>query len=265
MGVFPADHVIGKPREYVRLLKPAFKAARAGKIVVLGIQPRWAETGYGYIEFPEGVAARRCRVAAGEAVPREARRRDGRHVFSKPATSIGTRHVLLEDFGAAGRAAAASAQDRDAARQPAAPSAAASLPRAWQRRFRKCENISIDYAVLERAAERRRACRPAISAGTTSEAGTPCTSCTRATGRAMRCARTRMIEDEHRQLRRCREEAGRAAGRKGSDRRRHARRAADRRPQPRAGGGRAGEAARKSRPPSPAVITGGGGTGRYVY
>src|SRR6202030_3184246 len=55
MGVFPADHVIGNPRDYVRLLKPAFKMAADGKIVVLGIQPRWAETGYGYIEFPENI------------------------------------------------------------------------------------------------------------------------------------------------------------------------------------------------------------------
>src|ERR1700722_11517309 len=55
MGVFPADHVIGKPRDYRRLLKPAIRAARQGNIVVLGIQPRWAETGYGYIEFPRGI------------------------------------------------------------------------------------------------------------------------------------------------------------------------------------------------------------------
>ncbi len=55
MGVFPADHVIGNERSYVRQLKPAIKAAQAGKIVVLGIQPRWAETGYGYIEFPKNV------------------------------------------------------------------------------------------------------------------------------------------------------------------------------------------------------------------
>lgn len=55
MGVFPADHVIGRPRDYVRLLKPAFRAASEGRIVVLGIAPRWPETGYGYIEFPEGV------------------------------------------------------------------------------------------------------------------------------------------------------------------------------------------------------------------
>src|SRR2546427_7227042 len=37
MGVFPADHVIGKPRQYVGLVKSALKAARAGKIVILGI------------------------------------------------------------------------------------------------------------------------------------------------------------------------------------------------------------------------------------
>src|SRR5882724_842943 len=30
MGVFPADHVITKPREYARLLKPAFRAAQEG-------------------------------------------------------------------------------------------------------------------------------------------------------------------------------------------------------------------------------------------
>ena len=53
MGVFPADHVIGKPRAYTRLLRPAFQSASAGNIVVLGIEPRWAETGYGYIEFPK--------------------------------------------------------------------------------------------------------------------------------------------------------------------------------------------------------------------
>ena len=52
MGVFPADHVIAKPREFTRLLRPAFQSAAQGNIVVLGIQPRWAETGYGYIEFP---------------------------------------------------------------------------------------------------------------------------------------------------------------------------------------------------------------------
>jgi mannose-1-phosphate guanylyltransferase len=57
MGVFPADHIILKPARYLRLVKPAFRAAAQGHIAVLGIQPRWAETGYGYVEFPESVQA----------------------------------------------------------------------------------------------------------------------------------------------------------------------------------------------------------------
>src|SRR3982751_2363390 len=50
MGVFPADHIILKPSRYIRMVKAAFRAAAAGRIAVLGIQPRWAETGYGYVE-----------------------------------------------------------------------------------------------------------------------------------------------------------------------------------------------------------------------
>jgi mannose-1-phosphate guanylyltransferase len=53
-GVFPSDHVIGHPERYLELLAPAFKAATEGKIVVLGIQPRWPDTAFGYIEFPPG-------------------------------------------------------------------------------------------------------------------------------------------------------------------------------------------------------------------
>ncbi len=59
MGVFPADHLIAKPERYLDFVRPAFEAASQGKIVVLGIQPRWVETGYGYIEFPQDVVAGR--------------------------------------------------------------------------------------------------------------------------------------------------------------------------------------------------------------
>ena len=56
-GVFPSDHVIGLPKRYLQFVKAAFKAAEKGKIGVLGIQPRWPETGYGYIQFAKGTAA----------------------------------------------------------------------------------------------------------------------------------------------------------------------------------------------------------------
>src|SRR6185437_1832295 len=54
MGVFPADHVIGRPGAYRAAMKAALKGAAQGKIMVVGIQPRWPETGYGYVEFPRG-------------------------------------------------------------------------------------------------------------------------------------------------------------------------------------------------------------------
>ena len=53
-GVFPSDHIIDSEVLYVEHLRPAFAAAEQGRIAVLGIKPRWPETGYGYIEFPKG-------------------------------------------------------------------------------------------------------------------------------------------------------------------------------------------------------------------
>src|ERR1700690_1476077 len=41
MGVFPSDHVIGKPAAYRAVVRSAFKGAAAGKLMVVGIQPRW--------------------------------------------------------------------------------------------------------------------------------------------------------------------------------------------------------------------------------
>src|SRR5260370_10799241 len=74
MGVFPADHVIGKPGRYLRLLPPAFKQAAGGKLVVLGLQPRWPETGYGYIEFGKGVEAGALRAQQVRKLPEQSER-----------------------------------------------------------------------------------------------------------------------------------------------------------------------------------------------
>ena len=51
MGVFPSDQVVAAPRAYRAALRAALKGAGAGRLMVLGIQPRWPETGYGYIEL----------------------------------------------------------------------------------------------------------------------------------------------------------------------------------------------------------------------
>src|SRR5579863_7486454 len=154
MGVFPSDHVIGKPREYARLLKPAFRAAREGKIVVLGIRPRWAETGYGYIEFPKGIEQRIERRPAQPA--RVLRFRE------KPDAKTAARFVRSGRFyWNAGMFFWRASVLLDALGEflPATAGLLSQLPPFGSRRFAgklgeifpQCENISIDYAVLERA------------------------------------------------------------------------------------------------------------------
>src|SRR5689334_6421489 len=51
IGMFPSDHVIGDERRYRETLERGIELAAAGaNIVVLGVRPTRAETGYGYIE-----------------------------------------------------------------------------------------------------------------------------------------------------------------------------------------------------------------------
>jgi mannose-1-phosphate guanylyltransferase len=150
MGVFPADHVIGRPRAYVRHLRPAFRAARDGKIVVLGIQPRWPETGYGYIEFPKGT-----RAGTLEPLP-------VRSFREKPELPVAEQYLAAGNFfWNAGMFFWKTSVLLDALRRylPRTASLLASLPAFGTRRFAAqlartfplCENISIDFAVLEKA------------------------------------------------------------------------------------------------------------------
>jgi mannose-1-phosphate guanylyltransferase len=150
MGVFPSDHVIAKPRRYLQFARAAFRAAAGGKIVVLGIAPRWAETGYGYIEFPK-----RTRTGSLEPVP-VLRFRE------KPDTRTAAKYVAAKRFfWNAGMFFWRVDVLMDALRRhlPKTATLLASLPRFADRRFAArmneafplCEDISIDYAVLERA------------------------------------------------------------------------------------------------------------------
>src|SRR5437773_9000051 len=86
MGVFPSDHVIGKTPAYRRALRAAFKAAGDGHLTVVGIQPRWPETGYGYVEFPRGSSA-----GEAEALP-------VRRFHEKPALAKARRYVAAGNF-----------------------------------------------------------------------------------------------------------------------------------------------------------------------
>jgi mannose-1-phosphate guanylyltransferase len=151
MGVFPSDHVIGKPVRYRAVIKAALKGARAGNLVVVGVQPRWAETGYGYIEFPKG-------TKAGGLEPVAVRR-----FREKPELAKARRYVAAGNFyWNSGMFFWRADVLMDELRQhlPKTATILAALPRfgarsfpaRLQEAFPLCDNISIDYAVLEKAA-----------------------------------------------------------------------------------------------------------------
>jgi mannose-1-phosphate guanylyltransferase/mannose-1-phosphate guanylyltransferase/mannose-6-phosphate isomerase len=56
IALLPADHVVGDPQAFHAALARATAAARAGRIVTIGIEPDRPETGYGYIRLGAPVA-----------------------------------------------------------------------------------------------------------------------------------------------------------------------------------------------------------------
>ena len=151
MGVFPSDHVVRKPAVYRTVLRAALKAAAAGNLLVVGIQPRWPETGYGYIEFPRGT-----KPGAAQALP-------VRRFHEKPELANAKRYLAAGNFywnSGMFFWRADVLLDQLRRHLPRTASVLASLPRFGSRRFAGalkqafplCENISIDYAVIEKAA-----------------------------------------------------------------------------------------------------------------
>lgn len=150
MGVFPADHVITKPARFLKMLRGAFAAAAKGDIVVLGVQPRWPETGYGYIEFEKGAepgAATPSRVASFREKPDLKRAKKfvaAGNFYWNAGMFFWKCSVVLEALRR---------------HQPKTWSVLAGLPTFGSRQFASrlqeafplCENISIDYAVMEKA------------------------------------------------------------------------------------------------------------------
>jgi len=149
MGVFSADQVIAKPARYLRCLRAAYRAASQGQIVVLGIQPRWPETGYGYIEFGEGTRpGQTAPVLKFHEKPRlaDARRYVASGRFYWNAGMFFWRaEVLLEALGRYLPKTAALLKTLP-------PFTDRSFAARLREVFPNCEKISIDYALLEKAA-----------------------------------------------------------------------------------------------------------------
>jgi mannose-1-phosphate guanylyltransferase len=150
MGVFPADHLILKESRFRNFVKAAFRAAETNDVVVLGVQPRWPDTAYGYIEFPRNVTP-----GLLQPLPVSSFR-------EKPDARIAKRFVERGNFfWNAGMFFWRVATILEMVRkyQPKTATLLASLPPVKSRKFLPtlaeayplCQNISVDYAILEKA------------------------------------------------------------------------------------------------------------------
>ena len=147
IGMFPSDHVIADERRYRQVLENAIKIAAAGEnIVVLGIRPTRAETGYGYIETGQAANGEALRVRRFTEKPDASRAAEfvaaGNYLWNSgmflwsARTLVNALHEHLPKT--------ASVLERIAATFGTRKFAAT-----FHRLYSKCENISIDYAVLE--------------------------------------------------------------------------------------------------------------------
>ena len=155
----PSDHDIPDREAFAHAVTTGLGAAALKNLVVFGVEARWPETGYGYIERGEPIAgAPNCYQVASfvEKPELEIANRlvaSGRHywnsgIFLFPAsTYIEELERLQPELAAAARAAAESATLEDDCRRIDGPT------------FAKCAALSIDFAVLERT--KKVACVPA--------------------------------------------------------------------------------------------------------
>jgi mannose-1-phosphate guanylyltransferase len=157
IGVFPSDHVVADQKRFAEVIGAGVRLAAAGEnIVVLGVPPTRAETGYGYIE--RGAAVDREKT--GTAAPMEVHR--VRRFREKPDPATAERFVAAGNYSWNGGIFLWSARTLTAAVREHVPDMAPMLEAiaaaygtpdfeaVFAREYPKCENISVDYAILER-------------------------------------------------------------------------------------------------------------------
>ena len=147
LGLFPSDHVIADEKAYRdTLLKGVALAAAGENIVVLGVRPTRAETGYGYIEVSEAAKSQALRVRRFTEKPDAQRAAE----FLRSDNYYWNSGMFLWSARTLTRAL----EEHLPKTAPLLAEIAASFgTRQFESKFRKlypkCENISVDYAVLE--------------------------------------------------------------------------------------------------------------------
>ena len=147
IGMFPADHVIKDEKHFRKVLAEAVDLAASGEnIIVMGICPNRPETGYGYIEAGEKLGDGLYRVRRFTEKPNQQRADEfvaagnyywnsGMFVWSARTLVNAMREHLSESAPYLEQIAAAWGTSK--------------FQSIFEHLYQKCENISIDYAVLE--------------------------------------------------------------------------------------------------------------------
>jgi mannose-1-phosphate guanylyltransferase len=153
IGIFPSDHVVKDLARFVEVIRAGIAFAASGdKIVVLGVPPTRAETGYGYIELGAKVDA------SQDVAVRRVKR-----FTEKPNAALAEQFVASGNYAwnagiflwSARTLANAIREHRpEMARlleriAEAHRTSKAEFDRVFAEVYPQCENISIDYAVLE--------------------------------------------------------------------------------------------------------------------
>jgi mannose-1-phosphate guanylyltransferase len=147
LGLFPSDHVIGDENRYRDTIRRGIELASAGEnIVVLGIRPNRPETGYGYIEAGAPLEMEVLRVRRFTEKPDAQRAAE----FVKAGNYFWNSGMFLWSA----RTLANALREHLPKTAPLLEEIAGSFGTSkfagtFRRLYPKCENISIDYAVLE--------------------------------------------------------------------------------------------------------------------
>ncbi len=148
LGVFPSDHVIADEPRFLKALQKGIAVAAAGEnIVVLGIEPFRAETGYGYIETGD--------------LTKDDQALHVRRFIEKPNQNRADEFVAAGNyywnsgmFLWSARTLANAVREHVPETAPLLEAIAAAwgtpqFDEVFRTAYPKCENISVDYAVLE--------------------------------------------------------------------------------------------------------------------
>jgi len=147
IGMFPSDHVIADEKRYGETLRRGIEIAASGAhIVVLGVRPNRAETGYGYIEAGalfEGEALRVRRFTEKPNADRAAEFVSAGNYFWNSGMFLWSARTLADALREHLPKTAPILEEI------ASKFGSSKFNATFRRLYPKCENISVDYAVLE--------------------------------------------------------------------------------------------------------------------